>query len=615
MDSISRWKQMIPARMVGRLGWALLVAPLLLLGSPEAQAQADLVQVKADLKALVNGQGPPIGRSPGSPGHQYAATYLRMQFRELGLTPAFSDDEGNPSFDQALPTTNTRAVAHAMLRYTPPEGEPIEIDFGDITPHWSSGSGKVEADGLFAGYAVVTGPQGYMSFVQRNDLSERVVLALRLEPMTESGRSRWAQAERSASGWTPRASSIQKASALMRRNAQAVVLLTPPGVDNPEAAEIAPPRNAREIAFERPVVTLSAEASERLIALADPESRTLHDLRLLADSEPVLFELPGRFRLELEMTEGETVRTNIAGLLPGKGDLAHELIVLTAHYDGPHSMPAADTNASGVAGLLHCARVLRLAYKQQLDEVEHARSILLLASDDGAIEPLGVRHYFDNPITDLKHHAMLMVIDGIGRPERETVQLQGENRGEGLAEWMDPHLERSFFEFNRFPEMGYISLFSRMIGPDRPAALRWSTRWSEDHETELDTVDALDVDSIVAIADQIAEIVLEMAFDPTRFALVGSSQADRSRPPVRLGLRPIFTTSNDGVQVASVMDELPAMQAGIRAGDLLIEWNGQPMPNFDAMGEFIGETSRGDSVEITLIRDGETMTVKVQFPE
>lgn len=612
MDSNS-----LPGRM--SLVFVNCVLAVVVCGHADARQDDDRALLQEDLRALVEGEGPPIGRSVGSPGHRHGAAYLRTHFRALGLRPAFTDDQGQPSFDQPLPGSGRLVATKARVVYTPDgtddQGEPLSIDFDEITPHWSSGSGLVEAPGVFTGYAIPSGPAGYMSFVQRNDLSDRVAVALRLEPMTAEGQSRWTRQQATSSGWTPRAASIQKAIALVRRNARGVVLLTPPGVSDPDSAEIPPPPNARESSLEIPVVVLSARASEALMGVADPQGRSLDALRRLVDEEPVVFDLPGRLVVELELGEDGAGRQNIGAILEGKGDLAHELIVLTANYDGPASLPAADTNASGVAALLHCARMLARSYERELAEVDHARSILFLASDDGAREPVGVRAYFDQPVTDLEHHAMLMVIESIGRPQRETVLLLGEDRGEGLAEWMDTHLDRSFFEFTRFPDMGQRMLFSQTIDADRPVALRWSTGWSDEHETELDTPDALDVDSMLGIADLIAEVALEMALDPTRFALIGSARPDRPRSGVRLGLRPVFSTDDDGVRVAAVMDDLPAQEAGIQQGDVLIEWNGQPMPNFDALAEYLGSTNRGDSVEITLIRDGQTLKVRVAFPE
>lgn len=53
--------------------------------------------------------------------------------------------------------------------------------------------------------------------------------------------------------------------------------------------------------------------------------------------------------------DGRTYR-NLEATLPG-GGLAHEVVVLGAHYDSAEDAPGADDNASGVAGVLELARV------------------------------------------------------------------------------------------------------------------------------------------------------------------------------------------------------------------------------------------------------------------
>ncbi len=73
------------------------------------------------------------------------------------------------------------------------------------------------------------------------------------------------------------------------------------------------------------------------------------------------FILPHSF--QLEWRDLATTQTNVLAYLPGVGDRAKEVIIVGAHYDSISevadiSAPGADDNASGVAVLLECARIM-----------------------------------------------------------------------------------------------------------------------------------------------------------------------------------------------------------------------------------------------------------------
>lgn len=71
--------------------------------------------------------------------------------------------------------------------------------------------------------------------------------------------------------------------------------------------------------------------------------------------------LPHSF--QLEWRDLTSTQTNVLAYLPGSGERAKEVIIVGAHYDSTSevpdiSAPGADDNASGVAVMLECARIL-----------------------------------------------------------------------------------------------------------------------------------------------------------------------------------------------------------------------------------------------------------------
>jgi S1-C subfamily serine protease len=88
---------------------------------------------------------------------------------------------------------------------------------------------------------------------------------------------------------------------------------------------------------------------------------------------------------------------------------------------------------------------------------------------------------------------------------------------------------------------------------------------------------------------------------------------------------------DEGLLVAEVVSGSPAAKAGIRAGDQVVSIgntripvggdiitaiNGEPIANFEELTVYLeSETQVGDTVEVTLIRDGREMTVSVTLAE
>jgi S1-C subfamily serine protease len=88
---------------------------------------------------------------------------------------------------------------------------------------------------------------------------------------------------------------------------------------------------------------------------------------------------------------------------------------------------------------------------------------------------------------------------------------------------------------------------------------------------------------------------------------------------------------DEGLLVAEVVPGGPVAEAGIRAGDrvvligntripvggdIITAINGEPIANFEELTVYLeSETQVGDTVEVTLIRDGQEMTVSVTLAE
>lgn len=81
--------------------------------------------------------------------------------------------------------------------------------------------------------------------------------------------------------------------------------------------------------------------------------------------------------------------------------------------------------------------------------------------------------------------------------------------------------------------------------------------------------------------------------------------------PPRLGVR--GKDHEDGCEVTEVLDELPALEAGIQVGDIITKFGDTDVRGIDHLAQLVQSQRRGRSFEITLLRDGEEQTLRMRF--
>jgi hypothetical protein len=133
------------------------------------------------------------GRAPGTHGEELAAEYLEFYFRLYGLTPALPGvrlEQGSEKteawtsfrqpFDFASPSPKASVIA-AEFSFA---GTNLE-EATDFTPLGVSGNATITAPLTFVGYGIEEGQDGYTSFDADCDLSGRIAVVLRYEPLSQ----------------------------------------------------------------------------------------------------------------------------------------------------------------------------------------------------------------------------------------------------------------------------------------------------------------------------------------------------------------------------------------------------------------------------------------------
>ena len=578
------------------------------------------------------------GRVPGSKGMERAMEYVEYYFKQYGVEPAFpttrTGSDGSEivtprsSFRQPFPLGGTTAVTNQSLSINV-NGRTLTFRADeDYSVTGLGASGEVEAPMVFVGYAINEGPDGYSSFAEGDDLSGKIALALRFEPVDAEGRSRWS----GNAGWSNRANFAAKMRALAARNPAGVIIINPPGTTDPRAGSLMTIEQTGGRGIEVPVMMMTIEAGQRLVQAADSSGRTLDDLRKLADEGRAIIDLNGKANMAATIERQSLMAENVGGLIPGKGDLADEYIVVGAHLDhigmgyfgsrsGPGELhPGADDNASGSAAIMMMADKIKRAYDAMPADAS-ARSILVIAFSGEESGLNGSRFYVNNPIVPIDDHVLMINFDMIGRIVNGRLSVTGYHTGEGMKEWLQPFFADTPLTVVQSDRMSGASDHTSFVNRQVPVLFGIIADFHSEYHTPRDVSSMINRVGAVDTLNLFTKITLAAATRPERFSFVSTSTAPRERqaqaagPRVRFGIMPGYVENDEigGVLIEDVTADGSADKAGIKAGDRLVRWDGQKIADIYGWMESLGKHSPGDKVMVGVLRDGTEISVEVEL--
>jgi len=82
---------------------------------------------------------------------------------------------------------------------------------------------------------------------------------------------------------------------------------------------------------------------------------------------------------------------------------------------------------------------------------------------------------------------------------------------------------------------------------------------------------------------------------------------------VTLGVMPDYAHEGDGLKIDAVIDNRPGGEAGMLAGDIVIDIGGTPIKDIYAYMKILSQLSPGDKAEVKVLRKGSEVVLQVQF--
>ena len=555
------------------------------------------------------------GRLPGTPGMERAKDYMQHYFEDYGLVGAVQLESGERSFRQPFPLGSKEVMVDQAFSVEH-DGETMEFVLGSDYEFTGLGTGgSFEGTPVFVGYCIQNEQEEYFSFDENDDLSGKVAIMLRFEPMDEDGASLW-----NDQGWTRRATFRNKFRTLMEHEPSAVILVNPPGAnDNRINMLIKEGQRTTDV----PVFMLSMDACDRMLKQIDDQGRGLMDFRMAADQAGGITEFPdATVRLNGQIQEEQIYAENVIGLLPGRGTLKDEYIVIGGHLDhlgmgefGSRSQPGklhpgADDNATGSIAVIMLAEDLASDYAE-MDEDADLRSIMFVGFTAEESGLNGSAFYVDNPVVEMDKHALMINFDMIGRSEDKFLELGGLSTGEGMREWAMPMIDKSDLDVNTQSGGGGSdhSSFMRKGVP----VMFGHTGIHQDYHTPEDTADKINRETAVQVIDLFHELALASAQRPERFVYEGGG-GGRGRfrmPNVRFGVRSKIADDGTGLEIVEIVPDGSADEAGLLVGDQILTWNKIELETRLDLLNALRDQDPGDEVQVKIRRDGEEQVVFV----
>lgn len=549
------------------------------------------------------------GRLTGTPELERAARWIAARFRELGLKPV----PGQRDYFQRFQVTVSASLGKGNRLAEAAEGaKPRSYTAGqDFQPLNFSGNGRAAAEVVFAGYGI-TAPEYQYDDYAGADVKGKIVMVLRHEPQEFDEKSPFA-----GRAYTTHAQIQNKAVNARFHGAAAVLLVndTPNHAGEEDRLERFTGRVGPE-ASAIPVVQVRAAVAEEWLRRAGTSLREWieeTDRTLKPRAVPI-----AGLRLEVaaDVTRRQSASPNVAAYLPGETD---EYVVLGAHFDhlglgqqssmapdlaGKAVHPGADDNASGTAGLLELAAYFAGRPKQK-------RGILFLAFSGEELGLIGSNHYVNHPLLPLEKAAAMINMDMIGRIQDGKVYVGGTGTGDTLKKMLEEAMAGSPLKFDFSDQGGYGSSDHFSFVNRQVPVLFFFSGLHADYHKPTDTWEKINAQAAAQMLEVVARVTEKLCGAEAKPQYV---KVQMPQPPVMAGSAgsgawfgsvPDMGESKDGFRLSDVMKGSPAEEAGLKGGDVIVEFDGKPITNLYDFTYALRGKKPGDTVVVKYRRGSE----------
>lgn len=551
------------------------------------------------------------GRLTGSRGASLASEFVANYFKNVSLQPLPGAKDFFQPFEFSagvrVLTNQNSATLHAAAA---PATLALDKDFRPLA---FTANGTAEGEVVFAGYGLsVPGKlgEGYDSYAGL-DVSNKVVLVLRYVP-EEADAKRRQELNRYAG---------LRYKALIARNRGAKALLVVTGPTSPNAGELA------RLTFETGAshsgivcASISGDVAARMFAAA---GKDLKKTQAALDKEDPHAE--GAFplknvavKLSAAVEHVKKQDRNVLAHIPPVG--TSEYVIVGAHYDhlghgetGGFARkdeegkvhPGADDNASGTAALLELAGAISM--EASSERILFRRGIVFAAWSGEEVGLIGSSHFAERPPVPLSNVVAYVNFDMVGRLRDNKLNLQGIGSSPAWRKLIEKRNVAAGFNLT-LQEDPYLPTDTTPFYPKNVPVIAFFTGSHEEYHRPADKPDTLNYEGLERIAKFARALVGDLASGAERpaYAKVEKKDGGGGREQLRayLGTIPDYAQEVAGVKISGTRGGSPAEKAGLKGGDIIVEFAGQKIANIYDYTYAMDAVKIGQPVKVIVLRDG-----------
>lgn len=305
---------------------------------------------------------------------------------------------------------------------------------------------------------------------------------------------------------------------------------------------------------------------------------------------------------------------NVIGMIDNPSD---EMVIIGAHYDhlgmgdfsslhrGERAIHnGADDNASGVAAMMHLARVL--------SEKELNRDIIFIGMSGEEKGLWGSNYFTKNATVDLSKVNFMINMDMVGRlDESKGLAVNGTGTSP-IWNWLLDEVNSDSLKLIKSESGVGPSDHTSFYLQDIPV-LHFFTGQHEDYHKPGDDTDKINSAGILKVASIIERMIILMDDDNKIAFTKTKDQSDNPRFTVTLGVVPDYMFDGEGMRIDGVSEEKPAIRAGIKKGDIVVQLGDSTVTDMMSYMRALSTFEKGDETTVIVDRNGEKMNFKIEF--
>ncbi len=315
-----------------------------------------------------------------------------------------------------------------------------------------------------------------------------------------------------------------------------------------------------------------------------------------------------------ENADGTITGKNVVAFIDNK---AKNTVIIGAHFDhlgygGDGSLyrdsikaihNGADDNASGVAVMLNLA--------SKLKNTNTNNNYLFIAFSGEEMGLLGSNYFVKNPTIDTKAVSYMINMDMVGRLKDSALAVYGTGTSPIFKQTLKSH-NNNFKLIQKESGVGPSDHTSFYLA-DIPV-LHFFTGQHEDYHKPSDDTETLNYDGMATISNYIFNVISDLNDNgKLAFRKTKNESEETPRFKVGLGVIPDYMYDGKGMRVDGVSEGKPAVAAGIKKGDIVIELGGNKITDMLSYMKALSVFKKGDKTTVVLNRNGKEVKADIQF--